>query len=80
MNAKNACAVLLGIVFLAIFIVLVVPHAQSWPAIVPVSPPVGAALWKGRTYEALLQGMIVLAGVLSILLLLGLKQSGRMQP
>ena len=80
MNAKNACAVLLGIVFLAIFIVLVVPHAQSWPAIVPVSPAVGAALWKGRTYEALLQGMIVLAGVLSILLLLGLKQSGRIQP
>lgn len=80
MNAKNACAVLLGTVFLAVFIVLVVPHAQSWPAIVPVSPAAGAALWKGRTYEALLQGMIVLAGVLSILLLLGLKQSGRMQP
>lgn len=80
MNAKNACAVLLGTVFLAVFIVLVVPHAQSWPALVPVSPAAGAALWKGRTYEALLQGMIILAGVLSILLLLGLKQSGRMQP
>jgi hypothetical protein len=28
----------------------------------------------------LLQGMIILAGVLSILLLLGLKQSGRLPP
>jgi predicted branched-subunit amino acid permease len=80
MNAKNACAVLLGIVFLAIFIALVVPHAQTWPAIVPASPAAGVALWKDRTYEALLQGMIVLAGVLSILLLLGRNQSGRMQP
>jgi hypothetical protein len=80
MNAKNACALILGTAFLILFIALVVPHAVLWPAIIPVSPGVGAALWKGRTYEALLQGMIVLAGVLSILLLLGLKQSGRMPP
>lgn len=80
MNAKNACAVVLGTVFLMIFIVIVVPPALSLPAVIPLSPGVGAALWKGRTYEALLQGMIILAGVLSILLLLGLKQSGRMPP
>jgi len=80
MNAKDACAGMLGIIFLVIFIALVVPHAVSWPAIIPVSPGVGVALWKGRTYEALLQGMIVLAGVFSILLLLGLKQSGRSPP
>jgi hypothetical protein len=80
MNVKDTCAALLGIIFLVIFIVLVVPHAVPWPAISPVSPGVGVALWKGRTYEALLQGMIVLAGVFSILLLLGLKQSGRTPP
>jgi hypothetical protein len=80
MNAKNASALILGTAFLVLFIALVVPHAVSWPAIIPVSPGVGVALWKGRTYEALLQGMIVLAGVFSILLLLGLKQSGRMLP
>ncbi len=80
MNAKNACALILSTAFLIIFMVFVVPPAISWPAIIPVSPGVGEALWKGRTYEALLQGMIVLAGVLSILLLLGLKQSGRMPP
>lgn len=80
MNAKNACAVILGILFLLIFIALIVPNTLSWPAVPPVSPGVGAALWQGRTYEALLQAMIILAGVLSILLLLGLKQSGRMPP
>jgi hypothetical protein len=80
MNAKDACAGMLGIIFLVIFIALVVPHTVSWPAILPVSPGVGVALWKGRTFEALLQGMIILAGVFSILLLLGLKQSGRTLP
>ncbi len=80
MIPKNACAVILGTAFLLLFAALAVPHALSWPAITPVSPGVGAALWNNRTYEALLQGMIVLAGVLSILLLLGLNQSGRMPP
>lgn len=80
MNAKNACAILLGTVFLVIFIVLVAPQALSWSVGAPVSPGAGTALWKGRTYEVLLQGMIILTGVLSILLLLGKKQSGRMPP
>jgi len=80
MNAKNASALILGTAFLVLFIALVVPPAVSWPAIIPASSGVGVALWKGRTYEALLQGMIVLAGVFSILLLLGLKESGRTPP
>ncbi|MCK9631568.1 MAG: hypothetical protein M0R30_07980 [Methanoregula sp.] len=80
MNAKNACAVILGTVFLGIFVALVVPPAPAWPAVIPLSSGVGAALWHSRTYEALLQGMIILAGVLSILLLLGKKQWGRMPP
>jgi len=80
MNAKNACAVLLGTLFLVLFVALVIPPAPSWPGAAVVSPVVGEVLWKSRTYEALLQGMIVLAGVLSILLLLGRNQSGRRQP
>jgi hypothetical protein len=80
MNAKDACAVILGTAFLVILITLVIPNAVPWPVVIPVSPGVGTVLWKGRAYEALLQGMIILAGVLSILLLLGLKQSGRMPP
>lgn len=80
MNVKNACAVLLGALFLVVFILFVIPPALSWPAGSLVSPAVGEVLWKSRTYEALLQGMIVLAGVLSILLLLGRRQSGGMPP
>lgn len=71
MNAKNVCAVILGTVFLFMFLALVVPGTLPFPAEPPISPVAGAALLKERTYEALLQGMIILAGVLSILLLLG---------
>lgn len=80
MNAKSACAVLLGTAFLVIFVSLAVPGAMAWPAVPPVSSGVGVALWKDRTYEALLQGMVILAGVLSVLLLLGLKQEGGLPP
>lgn len=80
MNTKNACAVLLGTAFLVIFVSLAVPGAMAWLAVPPVYSGVGAALWKDRTYEALLQGMVILAGVLSVLLLLGLKQEGGLPP
>lgn len=80
MTAKNAGAVLLGTLFLLVFILLVVPGIPLWPAQDPFSPVVGEVLWKGRTYEVLLQGMIILAGVLSILLLLGRNQSGGLPP
>ncbi len=80
MNPKNACAMLLGVVFLLLFIVIVIPHFTSWPVAPVVAVVAGEALWKGRTYEVILQGFIMLAGVMSILLLLGLNHSGRMQP
>ena len=80
MNAKTACAIILGTVFLVLFIALVVPHFTSWLTVTPVSAGIGVALWKGRAYDTILQGIILLAGVMSILLLLGLKQSGRMPP
>jgi hypothetical protein len=80
MNAKEACAVVLVILFLVMFIAIVVPRGGPWPALAPSLSAAGPALWKGRTYEAVLQGVIILAGVLSILLLLGRNRSGRMQP
>jgi ABC-type Fe3+ transport system permease subunit len=80
MNAKNACALFLGLVFLLLFIVIVIPHFASWPVTPPEAVAAGEALWKGRTYEVILQGFITLAGVMSILLLLGLNYSRRMEP
>ncbi len=79
MNSRGACALFLGTAFLVLFVVLVSP-APALPAAEPISPAVGVALWQDRAYEALLQGMIILAGVLSILLLLGRNPSGRMPP
>jgi predicted branched-subunit amino acid permease len=80
MNAKNACALLLGVAFLLLFIVLVIPHIDSWPVIPAEALRAGDALWKGRTYEVILQGFIMLAGIMAILLLLGLNHSRRQQP
>jgi predicted branched-subunit amino acid permease len=80
MNAKNACALFLGMAFLLLFIVIVIPHFASWPVPPAVAVAAGEALWKGRTYEVILQGFIMLAGVISILLLLGLNYSRRTQP
>lgn len=80
MNGKNACALFLGVAFLILVIVVVIPQVTTWP----VSPvPVvaaGEALWNGRTYEVILQGFIMLAGVMAILLLLGLNHSRGQQP
>jgi hypothetical protein len=80
MNPKNACALFLGVVFLLLFIVIVIPHFASWPVAPVEAVAAGEALWKGRTYEVILQGFITLAGVMSILLLIGLKYSRRMPP
>ena len=80
MNAKNACAVFLSVAFLVLFMVIVLPSGGPWPVIPPAAAGAGSALWKGRTYEAVLQGVLVLAGVLSILLLLGINQSRRLPP
>jgi hypothetical protein len=80
MNAKNATALFMGVAFLILFIVLVVPHITTWPVTSPEVLSAGEALWKGRTYEVILQGFIMLAGVMAILLLLGLNHSRRLQP
>ena len=80
MNEKNACALFLGVVFLLLFVVVVIPHFAFWPVTPAAALMAGEALWKGRMYEVILQGFIMLAGVMSILLLLGLNYSRRMQP
>ncbi|MDD1718510.1 MAG: hypothetical protein LUQ25_00490 [Methanoregulaceae archaeon] len=75
MKIRAACAVILGSVFLLGFAVLAGQEFPG-PAIAPGLASAGAVLWKGRTTEVLLQGLIILAGVLSILLLLGSGKRG----
>jgi ABC-type Fe3+ transport system permease subunit len=79
MNAKNATALFLSVAFLLLFIVHVIPHVTSWQVMPAEALRAGEALWKGRTYEVILQGFIMLAGVMAILLLLGLNHSRRQQ-
>jgi hypothetical protein len=80
MSAKAACGVFLGVLFLLIFIAAIVPGSASWPATPPLVTAAGAALWKGRTFEVVLQGIIILAGVVSILLLLGSEKTEELHP
>jgi hypothetical protein len=80
MNPKNTAALFLGVTFFLLFLVLVLPYCASWPVAPVRLAAAGKALWNGRTYEVILQGFIMLAGVMAILLLLGLNHSRRLQP
>jgi hypothetical protein len=71
MNRKTFCGVVLGVAFVLLFIIAVAPVSTVWPPLPHQAVSIGTVMWKGRTLEAILQGFIILAGVFSILLLLG---------
>ncbi|MDD3136482.1 MAG: hypothetical protein PHF57_14135 [Methanoregula sp.] len=80
MNLKTACAVICGAVFLVVVVYALTKGVPLTTAATPHLTPAGAALWNDRTYEVLLQGLIILAGVVSILLLLGNGRLREMHP
>ena len=80
MNPKGLAGVLLGLVFLALFLVSVMPGTISWPATGPVVTDLGIVKWEGRTLEVLIQGFILFSGVIAILLLLGARRSRGASP
>jgi hypothetical protein len=80
MNAKSIYAIAIGTVFFLLFVTLVAPYHVPWPAATTENSPVGIALWEGRTYETVFQGVIILAGVFSILLLVRTGTTGRRPP
>jgi hypothetical protein len=80
MNAKSICALVIGTVFFLLFVSLWVPYYAPWPAANPGGVYTGAVIWGGRTYETVFQGFILLAGVISILLLIRPDTSGRRPP
>jgi hypothetical protein len=71
MNPRSVLGPALGILFLLIFLLIVGTGVAAWPAGGPAVINAGEALWKGRTFEVILQGFMILSGVMSILLLLG---------
>jgi len=80
MNYRTCYGLLFGALFLAIFILIVGPSAGAWPQALPATSSVGEALWQGRTFEVILQGIMILAGVMSIILLIGPRPSRERKP
>jgi hypothetical protein len=80
MNAKGLAGLILAMVFLALFMVSVMPGTIPWPASGPAVTDLGIAKWEGRTLEVLIQGFILFSGVVAILLLLGARRSRRASP
>ncbi|OGS64284.1 MAG: hypothetical protein A3K59_02350 [Euryarchaeota archaeon RBG_19FT_COMBO_69_17] len=70
MNGKSIAGAVLGIAFFALFAAAALPGTLAWPALAPGDPGVGLALWSDRTFEVLVQAILLLAGVVAILLLL----------
>jgi len=68
------------LVFFALFMVSVMPGFIPWPASAPVITDLGIVKWEGRTLQVLIQGFILLSGVIAILLLLGARKSRGASP
>lgn len=70
MNKRDAFAAVIAIVFLLLFCTVMFRITGSPPSSLPAMATAGSVLWKDRTLEVVLQGFIIIAGVVSILLLL----------
>lgn len=73
MNRQDFSGLVISIVFFFLIVVVLAPEIASLSPGPPMLFDVGAALWKGRTFEVFLQGVILLVGAMAILLLLGQK-------
>ncbi len=80
MNAKQAAGLMIGIGFLGLLVYAVLPSAIRWPAAGPGVTGVGIAMWQDRTFEVLIQSLILLGGVVAILLLLGSRRTREVSP
>jgi NADH:ubiquinone oxidoreductase subunit 6 (subunit J) len=80
LNAKAAAGLLLGAMFLLLFLSAIISVTTPWPAAPPGVTDVGSVKWESRSYEVLLQGIILLAGVVAIILLLGSRKRLDVQP
>jgi hypothetical protein len=80
MNAKGVAGAIVGIAFLSLLVFAVLPSAITWPTTGPGGPSVGVAMWQERTFEILVQSLILLGGVVAILLLLESRRSRGVSP
>jgi hypothetical protein len=80
LNAKAVAGLVLGVMFLLLFLSALVSVTTPWPANPPAVSDVGSVKWEFRSYEVLLQGIILLAGVMAIILILGSGKRKDVQP
>lgn len=80
MNGKAVAGIVIGLAFLGLLVYAVLPSAIVWPSSGPGVTGVGMAMWEDRTFEILIQSIILLGGVLAILLLLGSRKSREVSP
>ena len=71
MNHRSLLGLALGILFLLVFILILAMGVAAGEVASPITSSVGGALWRGRTFEVILQGIMILSAVMSIILLLG---------
>ena len=77
MNLRNIFALLFVVTFLVMFSIVLIPVPIVWPDIPPtITTSAGATLWNDRTFEVILQGFVILTGVMAILLLVFGKKKG----
>ncbi len=80
MNGKLVAGLVIGLAFLGLLVYAVLPQAPTWPSTGPTKSLVGTAMWQDRTFEVLIQSLILLGGVVAILLLLGSRRSREVRP
>jgi len=80
MNGKLVAGLVIGLAFLGLLVVAVLPSSITWPTSGPTVTKIGVAMWQDRTFEVLLQSVILLGGVVAILLLLGSRRSREVSP
>lgn len=71
MNPRAVPGMALAVLFFLFFILILATGIAATPLVSPVTTSAGDALWKGRTFEVILQGIMILSAVMSIILLLG---------
>jgi hypothetical protein len=80
MNRQGAVACLLGTVFFLVLAFVLLQNNVPWFQTLPGGTGIGDAIWRDRTFEIVFQGLIILSGVISILLLLGPDKTRGMPP
>jgi hypothetical protein len=80
MKYRTPLGLLLCLLFLVIFMYMLGAAVIVLPPSLPATTAVGEALWKGRTFEVILQGIMILSGVMSVILLIGSRRSRERMP